>query len=257
MDRRQHALETYGTDPETNRFSGIEVVNNTPEKYYVSPEYDQKFPASERPPSAPKNKICGLSRPIFFLTIALSALAILVVGLGAGLGVALSKVQASPSNMNADDGNANAPRVDPLTLSSAVDTSASSPTSTPATTSTDTTATTTSSSTSSSRPKPSNICPSADNSVIKGTVGDVRYRVACDSDFTGSGKETLASFFAETWDNCLKLCNTMNYFQERTDVGCTWNVAGTGQQTPGTCWCLGGADKELVANVGNVAAVPL
>ena len=80
--------------------------------------------------------------------------------------------------------------------------------------------------------------------------------MACDSDFSGDGKQTLASFFAATWDDCLALCNTMNYFQGRADVGCTWNVAGTGGQTPGTCWCLGGADKTVVVNKGNVVAVP-
>lgn len=85
----------------------------------------------------------------------------------------------------------------------------------------------------------------------------MRYRVACDSDFSGSGKQTLGSFVAATWDDCLALCNNMNYFQGRADIGCTWNVAGTGQQTPGTCWCLGGADKTVVSNKGNVAAVPL
>jgi hypothetical protein len=81
--------------------------------------------------------------------------------------------------------------------------------------------------------------------------------VACDSDFSGSGKQTLASFVTATWDECLELCNTMNYFQDRADIGCTWNVAGTGQQTPGTCWCLGGADKTVVSNEGNVVAIPL
>ena len=76
----------------------------------------------------------------------------------------------------------------------------------------------------------------------------------CDSDF--NNKDTLSSFVAATWNECLTLCNTMNYFQSRTDVAVTWNVAGTGQQTPGTCWCLGGKEKTVVKNVGNIVAVP-
>lgn len=59
-----------------------------------------------------------------------------------------------------------------------------------------------------------------------------------------------------SFDECLGLCNTMNYFQEREDVGCTYNVDGTGDQTPGTCWCLGGS-LDVVTNVGNEVAMPI
>lgn len=97
MERRQHAIESYGTEPEITPFSGIEVVHNSSEKYYVSNEYHQKLPVSEGLP--PKNRICGLSRGIFLLTVAMSVLAMVVIGLGAGLGVALNKVQTS----NADN----------------------------------------------------------------------------------------------------------------------------------------------------------
>lgn len=116
--------------------------------------------------------------------------------------------------------------------------------------------TTPSPTTSTTLPKPSNICPAANNTLTTPAValGTVRYRIACDSDF--NGQDTLSSFVAATWDACLTLCNTMNYFQARTDVAATWNVAGTGQQTPGTCWCLGGKGKTVVRNVGNVVAVP-
>jgi hypothetical protein len=86
-------------------------------------------------------------------------------------------------------------------------------------------------------------------------VGSVRYRVRCDADW-GGNKTDLASLVTATFDDCIRLCNSMNYFQKRTDVGCTWNVAGTGQQTPGTCWCLGGEDKIVVSNPGNVVGMP-
>lgn len=61
----------------------------------------------------------------------------------------------------------------------------------------------------------------------------------------------------ETLDQCLSICNTMNYFQSRSDVGCTYNFQGTGSQAPGTCWCLGGKNKTIVSDVGNVIAVPV
>ena len=89
------------------------------------------------------------------------------------------------------------------------------------------------------------------------SLGTLRYRVACESDFGGDARQTLSSFIAATWDECLALCDAMNYFQHRADIGCTWNVLGTGAQTPGTCWCFGGTGKTVVANPGNVAAVPL
>jgi hypothetical protein len=114
-----------------------------------------------------------------------------------------------------------------------------------------------SSTSSTGTPTPSDICPDANNTVVSQDVGSTKYRILCDSDFSGSGKETLASVVLPSFDSCLGLCNTMNYFQKRDDVGCTYNTAGTGSQTPGTCWCLGGADKEVVTNVGNVIAKPL
>jgi hypothetical protein len=79
----------------------------------------------------------------------------------------------------------------------------------------------------------------------------------CDSDYgPGGGKETLGSFEGITWESCVDLCNSMNYFQDRSDVGFTWNAAGTGDQTPGSCWCSGGPNKVVVENKGNVVGVP-
>jgi hypothetical protein len=100
------------------------------------------------------------------------------------------------------------------------------------------------------------LCPSKHDSIIKAYVGGVQYRVLCDSDFgPGGGKETLGSFDSTTWESCVALRNTMNYFQDRSDVGCTWNAAGTGGQTPGKCWCFGGPNKVAVENKGSVVAV--
>jgi hypothetical protein len=87
----------------------------------------------------------------------------------------------------------------------------------------------------------------------------MKYLILCDMDF-GSGKTDLSELVMETWDECLTLCNTMNYRQVRTDVGPSWNFGGSGQggpQTPGTCWCLGGANKKVVPNKGSVVGVPI
>lgn len=94
MDRRQHAIEFYGTEPEIIApYPGIEVVNDPAEKYYVTGEDHQKLPVSETVPS--KTRICGLSRAVFLLAVALSVLALVVIGLGVGLGVALNKAQTT------------------------------------------------------------------------------------------------------------------------------------------------------------------
>ncbi|KAL4936398.1 hypothetical protein BDV06DRAFT_205132 [Aspergillus oleicola] len=160
-------------------------------------------------------------------------LGVVVVGLVAGLGVGLTRRDkdsasaASNADLDADLPN-NA-------------TNSSSPTSTP-----------------SSSSAPVSNCPSANNTVVIAKTGSIRYRIHCDSDFGGDGKLTLASTVLTSFDDCLSLCNTMNWFQDRTDVGCTFNVAGTGDQTPGTCWCLGGGDDvKVTSNVGNDMAIPV
>lgn len=109
---------------------------------------------------------------------------------------------------------------------------------------------------SSTSPTAISACPQGNNTVVEPTLGTVSYRILCDSDF-GGAKEDLSSAVMPSFDDCLNLCNSMNYFQKRTDVGCTYNVAGTGTQTPGTCWCLGGGPKTVVTNVGNQVAVPI
>lgn len=71
---------------------GLEVVNE-PGLHQITEctgyaELNHKlYPADGGPP---KKKICGLSRAVFWLAVAMAALGALVVGLGIGLGVALS-----------------------------------------------------------------------------------------------------------------------------------------------------------------------
>jgi hypothetical protein len=43
----------------------------------------------------PRKRICGLSRAVFWLAVAITILALTMIGVGAGLGVALSKANAN------------------------------------------------------------------------------------------------------------------------------------------------------------------
>ncbi|KAL2817659.1 hypothetical protein BJX63DRAFT_103183 [Aspergillus granulosus] len=136
----------------------------------------------------------------------------------------------------------------PVTTSS--DSSSTQPTSTYTTTVTRTVSTT-------EMPTPTSPCPSGNNTITTPSLGTIRYRIYCDSDISGSNKITLSSIVVSSFDECLAFCNTMNYFQDRTDVAATYNVAGTGTQTPGTCWCLGGEGIGVTENVGNDVAFPI
>lgn len=83
-------------------YEGLQVVNDSaPEAIGINDRQHQKiYPAaSSGEVLPPNNRICGLSRAIFWLAVAMTALALVVIGLGVGLGVALSKTQ------NANDYN--------------------------------------------------------------------------------------------------------------------------------------------------------
>jgi hypothetical protein len=59
--------------------------------------------------------------------------------------------------------------------------------------------------------------------VVTLVLGVVRYRILSDRDFDGA-KEDPASFVMSLFDDCMTLCNLLNYFQARTSVGCTYDV---------------------------------
>ncbi|KAL4790976.1 hypothetical protein BDV19DRAFT_393588 [Aspergillus venezuelensis] len=187
-------------------------------------------------------------KKMVWLWVLVSVLGVVVVGLAAGLGVGLTRGNdpASSQASNADFDDSELPNNA---------TSTSNDSESPTSTVTITTLATPTSYTSSSSLVSS--CPSANNTIVQAKTGSIRYRIHCDADFGGDGKLTLSSTVLTSFDDCLSLCNTMNWFQDRTDVGCTFNVAGTGQQTPGTCWCLGGTDVEVTSNVGNDMAIPI
>ncbi|GAB1319812.1 hypothetical protein MFIFM68171_10022 [Madurella fahalii] len=204
-------------------YEGLEVLNDSSLEVVSSGQPRKLHPvAGSGEALSSRNRICGLPRAIFWLTIAMAVLAITIVGLGVGLGNALSKAQYANTFNSMPTSLAN-PGLAASSLPPSSTQTSSAPTST-------STATISSTSVSGGVPQPSNICPGANNTIVTRPLA--------------------------TWDDCLNLCNTMNYVQDRRDVGCTWNVLGTGSQTSGTCWCLGGVAKKLVTNIGNVAAVP-
>ncbi|KAL4811717.1 hypothetical protein BDW67DRAFT_171425 [Aspergillus spinulosporus] len=189
-------------------------------------------PQTQLPPPLPPKKM-------LWYWIVLGGALVVILGLAAGLGVGLSKHDsdaASTSQSPASDSDL--------------------PNNATTTTTIATTPTATGSSNSSNSSAPTSPCPSANNTLITESLGSKQYRIYCDSDFDGVGKKTLASVVLSSFEDCLGLCNTMNYFQDRSDVGATFNVAGTGDQTPGTCWCLGGTSVRT-DNVGNDAAFPV
>ncbi|KAL4744618.1 hypothetical protein BDW72DRAFT_188110 [Aspergillus terricola var. indicus] len=192
---------------------------------------DQNHPHLQRqlPPPLPPKKM-------LWYWVVLGAALVVIVGLSVGLGVGLSKHDSDAASTS------QSPASDSDLPSNATTTTGNSNSS--------------NSSSSSSSSAPISPCPSANNTLITQPLGSKKYRIYCDSDFGGDGKKTLASVVLSSFEDCLGLCNTMNYFQELSDVGATFNVEGTGGQTPGTCWCLGGTSVRS-DNVGNDAAFPV
>ncbi|KAB8200193.1 hypothetical protein BDV34DRAFT_205341 [Aspergillus parasiticus] len=228
---------------EVSQIHGIEVVQaglepipnqNNPHHVVVPVLADESVPRESR--------ICGLRKMTFWLAVIVGALVAIVIALAVGLGVGLTRshsVSAAP-----------------------VPTGSSQSTSTPSS------STSSSSSTSTSAPSPTSTtlfnkntnytCPDANNTEVRNVSGrseSSSYYIFCDADISSSSKKDLSSSVQSSFADCLALCNSMNNFQDRTDVGCTYNFEGTGSQDKGTCWCLSGGNKSIITNVGNMAAV--
>ncbi|PIG79024.1 hypothetical protein AARAC_003588 [Aspergillus arachidicola] len=235
---------------EVSQIHGIEVVQaglepipnqNNPHHVVVPVLADESVPRESR--------ICGLRKMTFWLAVIVAALVAIVIALAVGLGVGLTRSHSTSTA--------------PIPTTSSKSTSTpSSPTSS---TSSDTAS---SSSTSTSAPSPTSTtlfnkstnytCPDANNTEIRnvsGGSGKSSYYIFCDADISSSSKKDLSSSVQSSFADCLALCNSMNNFQDRTDVGCTYNFEGTGSQDKGTCWCLSGGNKSIITNVGNMAAV--
>ncbi|KAK4124501.1 hypothetical protein N657DRAFT_663537 [Parathielavia appendiculata] len=214
--------------PELAPYDGLEVVPGSARKLAIASKMksyhrqldsgdswqQEKTPAGTREALPARNRICGLSRAIFRLTVVSTVLSLLAFSTAVS-SLSPPTTQTSPTSA--------------LTISPPASRSiASSSTSTLNSNST----------TSTSTPRPSNICPGANNTVVTPTLGTVQYSVMCDSDFSGSGKQDLASYVTTSFDECTELM---------------WRAPAPRRPT---CWCLGGADKTVVKNVGNIVGVP-
>ncbi|KAK3902204.1 hypothetical protein C8A05DRAFT_34111 [Staphylotrichum tortipilum] len=245
---------------EVTAHSGLEVVDPNPSLIVVDRIHDQhmspadKFyhaaAAAEPPSPPPKRTIFGLSQSTFWLAVALGLVAALAIGLGAGLGVSLSKAQKDSSATEPPDPIQTSSPPDP----SSPDPSSSTPTPSDPLSSTPTTSSHTSTAT------PSNPCPAINNTLLTppGSLGSLRYRIACGADIPDASKLTLSSVVVDTFDVCVGLCNSMNHFQRRSDVVCRWNVAGTRGETPGSCWCYAvTGEVRVVKSSGSLVGVPV
>ncbi|KAK3940941.1 hypothetical protein QBC46DRAFT_432964 [Diplogelasinospora grovesii] len=231
---------------------GLEVVQPGLEPVFYPQYQNYSHIAEEDRKRAPREqRVFGFRKVTFWLVAALAALSIIAVGVPVGLGVGLSRAQGTKGTDPTTTPEGGTPSSKPAGTAPGV-----MPTPSSGSTSSSPPASSKTTSTSTTSPTVISACPKGNNTVVTPTLGSVNYRILCDRDFDGA-KEDLASVVMPSFDDCMNLCNSMNYFQKRTDVGCTYNVAGTGTQTPGTCWCLGGETKIVVTNVGNQIAVPI
>ncbi|KAH8432467.1 uncharacterized protein LDX57_010102 [Aspergillus melleus] len=219
--------------------SGLEPVPNG-----LKPVLSEDLPAKKQHPR--RKLIIGIG----------AAVAIVVIGLAVGLGVALSRSHSTPKSAS-DEPASPAPRGE-FTSSASL----SSSTSEPSTSTSDPTSTiSTASETKNASPTPTAekyTCPGANNTEIHmgtGKSAASTYYVFCDADIHATNKKDLSSTVQGKFADCLGLCDSMNNFQKRADVALTWNFEGTGQQKPGTCWCVTGSKKRVISNPGNMVAI--
>ena len=81
-------------------YDGLQAIDNTEKEAVISgPHQSLYYLAASTKRDAEglssRKRICGLSRAVFWLAVAMTVLAVLLIGLGAGLGVALGKANAS------------------------------------------------------------------------------------------------------------------------------------------------------------------
>ncbi|KAI2601891.1 hypothetical protein GGR54DRAFT_578871 [Hypoxylon sp. NC1633] len=240
-----------------NDGSGLEVspVHTAPEvvsqrfqyhNYEGPPQWHSIPPQSIAPYEGEVPRVVGLRRATFWLLIALFTVVALAIGLGTGLGLGLKNNNNTTSASAASASGSST--TTPLP-------SVASPTSPSASSSLSTTSSSTSTS-SIAQPTPSSLeqsgCPNRNGTTI--TKGDITYRIYCDSDLTGSD---LASLVTTSLEQCLSMCDSMNWTQDRRDVGSVYNANGVVEQAPGTCWCKGGDKIKVTAKAGIAVASPL
>ncbi|OTB20256.1 hypothetical protein K445DRAFT_362441 [Daldinia sp. EC12] len=255
---------TPGTAPQLDTDSSAPEV--APETYH--PQYYQyKDYAGEQPQISPpprQSEIAGLRKPTFWLLVALFSVVALALGLGTGLGLGLknngvgNNAGASADNEAIRNGTTSSTQAAPskTKCTKSKSTTAASSSTSGATKTTGTARSSSSSTVIVAVPTPTAFvdsgCPGRDGNTIAGSENR-SYVVHCNSDLTGAN---LASLVVNSLEECLALCDSLNWVQKRRDVGCVWNEKGVVGQKAGTCWCKGGDDIQVTALTGIVVATP-
>ncbi|OTA93257.1 hypothetical protein M434DRAFT_395813 [Hypoxylon sp. CO27-5] len=225
--------------------TGMQVAPDPSVPEVVYPHYTEYKPWQELSQSSSvpqESRIAGLRRATFWLLVALFAVVALALGpienaiLTLHLGASVDSASASSTSTSV------------VAEPAAATTTASSSSSTPSSIAAQPTQTPTTIQDSG--------CPNiSGNTVTKSSSKMTQtFRIYCDSDLTGSDQ---ASLVVTTLDECITLCASLNWTQNRKDVGSVWNEKGVVGQTPGTCWCKGGSNIQVTAKSGIVVATPL
>ncbi|KAI1393622.1 uncharacterized protein F4822DRAFT_385266 [Hypoxylon trugodes] len=245
---------------------GMEVApdRTLPEVYYQQyPQYkpyeesqhiQQAQLAAHNGGTTQGTEISRLKRTTFWLLVALIAVMALALGLGTGLGLGLRNNNSQKSTGTAVEsvsGSTSAPAAASTTSSSTTDGATS-------TTASSTSTSTSSSTQSAAEATPTSLidsgCPGTNGSTLTQSQSSITYNVYCNSDLTGSD---LASLVVNSLEECLTVCDSLNWTQKRKDVGSVWNEQGVVGQTAGTCWCKGGNSIKVTAKPGIVVASPV
>ncbi|KAI1767739.1 hypothetical protein GGR53DRAFT_480438 [Hypoxylon sp. FL1150] len=249
--------------------TGLEAVPNpnpvAPEALYsqqfqwdqnAKPQWLMPAPAESSVPNekhADAPRIAGFRRTTFFLLIALCVVIALVIGLGAGLGVEAR----NSSNRNTSTSADNVPVgvtmsvVTTSTLSSLTSEAASSSSSSSSTSSSSTSTSLAVSAITAGAIAVSG-CPGRNDSSM--TEAKLTYKIYCDTDLTG---DPTVNTVLGSFEECLQLCDSLNSNGDRDDIGCVFNESGINNQTPGSCWCKGGAGVQIIRNTGIMVGTPV
>ncbi|KAI2471502.1 hypothetical protein F4781DRAFT_420677 [Annulohypoxylon bovei var. microspora] len=222
--------------------SGMELAPDRSLPEVIHPQYVQY--------KIPEKRIAGLRRETFWLLVALSTVVALALGLGTGLGLGLRNNNGN--NTGAEAESASISNGNTVSLSVATSTSAPVATESVATaTSTGSTSSTktTSIAASTITPLVDSGCPGINGTTT--TISTMSYRLYCNSDLTGTNQ---ASLVTNSLNECVTLCDSLNWTQNRRDVGSVWNEKGVIGQTAGTCWCKGGNSIQVISHTGIVVA---
>ncbi|KAI1451106.1 hypothetical protein F5Y02DRAFT_16051 [Annulohypoxylon stygium] len=203
-----------------------------------------------------EKRIAGLRRETFWLLVCLFAVVALALGLGTGLGLGLRGNNVNTTGKDAESASIS----NGNSISSAIATSTPAAESVAAESVPTTTSTSSTSSTMTTSIAQSTItslvnsgCPGINGTTTSMSTNGVNmtYRFYCDSDLTGTDQ---ASLVTNSLDECVRLCDSLNWTENRRDVGAVWNEKGVVGQKAGTCWCKGGKGIQVISHTGIVVA---